>query len=615
MKSSTERSGVDFDYTELRSLIDRNADGILVVDHFGLVQFANKAALKLFGRGPERLIGHGLGLPFVAGETTSIDIIRPDGSALEVEMRVVETVWNGQRALLASLRDISERRQLEEELRHSQKMEAVGRLTAGVAHDFNNLLTIVLGNLDTLRRRLPKDPRLTRSIENATTGARRAADLTQQLLAYSRRQPLKPKAVDLGDLLNGMNDLLTRTLGIAVSISVDVAPGTWQIIVDPSQLEAALINLAVNARDAMTAGGTLSIRAWNCTADELAEVATGEFVCLSVSDTGTGIPAHLAQQVFDPFFTTKGVGKGTGLGLSQVYGFVKQSHGHVTLESEVGTGTIVRLYLPRHDGPVEQEPETAARETFAPAGRTILLVEDEEDLREWARHTLDELGYQVIEASSAPEALKVLESSRPLLLMFTDLSLPGGMDGRQLADKAAKLRPGMKSLLTTAYAGDVLVEDGRLASGVQLLSKPYTRDQLEKALASLSCKKSPNVLLVEDDAAVRQTLADSLRELGCTVEEAATARSAIDRIGDRKRPISVAIIDLELPDGSGLALLEAVRTNHPKAATIVASGYIGDEELNRIEAHERAVILAKPFSGHDLRKLLINLGQLDLPPG
>lgn len=614
MKSSTERADVDFDYSELRSLIDGNADGILVVDNFGLVQFANRAALALFGRGPERLIGHGIGLPFVAGETTSIDIIRPDGSALEAEMRVVETVWNGEKALLASLRDISERRQLEEELRHAQKMEAVGRLTAGVAHDFNNLLTIVLGNLDTLRRRLPEemaDSRLVRSVDNATTGAMRAAELTQKLLAYSRRQPLTPKAVDLAGMLRGMDDLLTRTLGSALSISINVAPKTWAVTVDPSQLETAIINLAVNAKDAMGAGGTLCIQASNCTEAELEDLAAGEFVCLAVSDTGTGIPPDLQSQVFDPFFTTKDVGKGTGLGLSQVYGFVKQSLGHVTIESDVGVGTCVRLYLPRHDGAVEQPGEAPALPPPASTCRTVLLVEDERDLREWARSSLEELGYDVIEAGSAPEALRVLKSDRQLLFMFTDISLPDGMDGRQLANEAARLRPEMKILLTTAYAGDVLVENGRLARGMHLLSKPYTLKQLEAALGSLSGRVSPNVLLIEDDPAVRQTLADCLRALGCTVEEAATAKAAMERMDDCQRLISAAIIDLELPDGPGLALLEALKDKHPEAAAIVASGYIGHDELDRIEADERAVILPKPFSGNDLRMLFTDLGLLE----
>lgn len=617
MKSNTERSDVDFDYAELRSLIDRNADGMLVVDNLGLVQFANAAALTLFGRAAEHLVGHRLGLPFAAGETTSIDLIRPDGSSLEVEMRVAETMWNGEQALLASLRDISERRLLEEQLRHSQKMEAVGRLTAGVAHDFNNLLTIVLGNLDTVQRRLPddaSDPRLARSIANATTGARRAADLTQQLLAYSRRQPLTPTVVRLDRLLSGMEDLLTRTLGSAITISIDVAPETWPIVVDASQLEAALINLAVNARDAMNSAGILSIHARNCTDSDVADVAPGEFVCLSVSDTGSGIPAHMTQQVFDPFFTTKGVGKGTGLGLSQVYGFVKQSMGHVQLNSEVGKGTIVRLYLPRHHGAAEQSEERVARPNQAGTGRTVLLVEDEDDLRDWARGILDELGYEVIAVGSGPAAVEVLESDRPLLLMFTDVSLPGGMDGRQLAEKAAQLRPGMRTLITTAYAGDVLVEGGRLAPGVRLLSKPYTRDQLEKALQAPSRKPAPHVVLVEDDVAVRQTLVECLLELGCTVEELATAAEAMGRIGDRQRAISVAIIDVELPDGSGLALLDALRSAHPEASAIIVSGYLEDKQVRRIEADGRAVMLDKPFSGQELRNVLAGLGFADRAP-
>jgi signal transduction histidine kinase/DNA-binding response OmpR family regulator len=615
MRLNSSRSDGDFDYAELRSLVDRNADGILVIDSGGLVRFANAAAISLFGRDAHSLLGHQLGMPVVAGETTSIDLIRTDGSVLEVEMRVVDTTWEGQPALLASLRDISERRELEEQLRHAQKMEAIGRLTAGVAHDFNNLLTIVLGNLDTVQRRLPgdlDDPRLTRAVANATSGAMRAAELTQQLLAYSRRQPLTPRHLDLGNLLNGMDDLLTRTLGASITISVDVAPETWPIMVDPSQLEAALINLAVNAKDAMSAVGTLSIRAHNCTEHDLIDVAEGEFVCLSVSDTGDGMSAEVAQQVFDPFFTTKGVGKGTGLGLSQVYGFVKQSLGHVRLISEVGRGTTIRLYLPRHHGALE-EGEDIADQVTSPACRTILLVEDEQDLREWARSSLEEMGYHVIEAKTAPEALKILESSQPLMLMFTDVSLPDGYDGRRLADRAREIRPAMNTLLTTAYAGDALIEDGRLARGLHLLSKPYSRTQLMEAIASLSAKISPTILLVEDDPAVRQTLVENLRALGCVVEDIATAKAAMERIAKVGQPISAAIIDLELPDGSGLSLLDALRESHPYAAAIVASGYVEADQLLKIEADGRAAILNKPFSGSKLRDVLAKFQLVDRP--
>jgi signal transduction histidine kinase/DNA-binding response OmpR family regulator len=610
MKSNANLSSEAFDHAELRSLIDRNADGILVVDETGLVRFANEAALTLFGRSRKGLLGHRLGLPFAAGETTSIDLIRPDGTSLEAEMRVAETIWDGAPALLASLRDISERRQLEEQLRHAQKMEAVGRLTAGVAHDFNNLLTIVLGNLDTLQRRLASDttdPRLTRSITNATAGARRAADLTHQLLAYSRRQPLKPKAVDLSRLLADMAELLNRTLGAAISIDFDVAPGTWPIMVDPSQLEAALINLAVNAKDAMGGGGSLSIHARNCTASDVAEIAPGQFVCLSVRDSGDGIPDELKERVFDPFFTTKGVGKGTGLGLSQVYGFVKQSLGHVKLDSAVGAGTVVRLYLPRHHGEVDPAVDQVTAQPTANVSRTILLVEDEEQLRDWTRHVLEDLGFEVLEASTGAEALAILESDQPLRLMFTDVSLPGKLDGRQLTTRAASLRPAMKTLITTAYAADLLVENGRLAAGIHLLSKPYSRDQLLAALDALDCRPPPLALLIEDDTDVSQTLAEALREAGYVVEIASTATSALKRIRDCQRPISAAVIDVELPDGSGLALVDALREEHPKAAAVVATGSVEDQEVGIGNIGDGVAYLNKPFSGEELRRVLERL--------
>jgi len=613
IQSGGQQAGLEFDYLELRSLVDRNADGILVLDHDGLVQFANQSALALFGRTAEELAGRRLGLPLAAGETTSIEIIRSDGAALEVEMRVVETAWHGKQARLASLRDISERRRLEEQLRHSQKMEAIGRLTAGVAHDFNNLLTIVLGNLDTLRRRLPvdiTDPRIARSVENATSGAVRAAELTHQLLAYSRRQPLTPRPVNLATLLAGMDDLLSRTLGVSIRVSIEVAPDTWPVMVDPSQLEAALINLSVNARDAMDKIGELTIRVSNCAGHEVAGAGAGDYVCLSIADTGAGIPAELKAQVFEPFFTTKKVGEGTGLGLSLVYGFVNQSAGQVILESEEGQGTTVRLYLPRHDGVVEAAAKrpSAVAATGARGRRTVLLVEDETDLREWARIVLEELGYEVIEAGSAEEAMAVLRSDRELLLLFSDVSLPGDMDGVCLAEQAARERPSLATLITTAFAGDRLVENGRLTAGTHLLSKPYTRSQLKRAVEEITGTTNPLILLVEDDQGVRQAFVDCLRELGCAVDEASTAKAAMNRILEVERPISAGILDLELPDGHGMTLVEALKHHHGAAAAIVTSGYVGPDEAHAIAANDALALLRKPFSCEELKHLLVNLG-------
>ncbi|WP_375401785.1 PAS domain S-box protein [uncultured Sphingomonas sp.] len=386
-------------------------------------------------------------------------------------------------------RDVTAERAREEELerarealRQSQKMETVGQLTGGVAHDFNNLLQIVTGNLETLQRGLRDDqPRLRRAAENAQTGARRAAILTQRLLAFSRRQPLDPKPIDANRLVGDMSELLHRTLGEMVRLETVLASGLWRAEADPNQLENALLNLAVNARDAMEEGGRLTVETANAHLDRAytagkAEVRPGQYVVICVSDTGSGMDAATAARVFEPFFTTKEVGRGTGLGLSMVYGFAKQSGGHVAIYSEVGQGTTVKLYLPRLIG--EAAPETEAAEPIVPEGASeevILVCEDDDDVRAYSVDSLRELGYRVLEAHDGPSALRLL--ARPegrVDLLFSDVVLPGGLTGADLAAEARVLRPGLPVLFTTGYARDAIVHQGRLDAGVELLTKPFT---------------------------------------------------------------------------------------------------------------------------------------------
>jgi PAS domain S-box-containing protein len=365
-------------------------------------------------------------------------------------------------------------------LRQSQKMEAVGQLTGGIAHDFNNLLQIIIGNLETLQRNLPAEAiRLNRAAGSAMNGARRAAALTQRLLAFSRRQPLDPKPVAANGLVSGLADLLQRTLGEAIAIETVNGAGLWTVEVDPNELEAALVNLAVNARDAMPQGGRLTIETTNAHIDEAyaashLEVEPGQYVAISVSDTGVGMDARTLSQVFEPFFTTKPVGKGTGLGLSQVYGFVKQSGGHVKIYSELGQGTTVKLYLPRHAG--EAGAATAEADCLAPEGaaETILVVEDDEDVRTYSTESLRDLGYRVLEAPDGPSALRHLAREPKLDLLFTDVILPGGMTGAQVAAKAKEERPDLKVLFTTGYARNAIVHRGRLDKGVDLITKPFS---------------------------------------------------------------------------------------------------------------------------------------------
>lgn len=392
---------------------------------------------------------------------------------------------------------IAHREKAEAALRQAQKMEAIGQLTGGVAHDFNNLLQIVLGSLERVRLQASRDnfqlpERLDRMIEAAMQGGRRAATLTQRLLAFSRQQPLAPKPIELNRLVAGMSDLLARTLGEGISIETVFAAGLWRTQADENQLENALLNLAVNARDAMPGGGKLTIETRNAFLDETYsrnedDVTPGQYVELAVTDTGTGMSPEVAAKVFEPFFTTKGVGHGTGLGLSQVYGFIKQSGGHVKIYSEVGDGTTVKLYLPRLAADSGESRKAAAPE-MAPlgdAGERILVVEDEDGVRSLAVELLRDLGYTVQEASAGAAALKVLSQDASIRLLFTDVGLPGGMNGRQLADAARAVRPDLKVLFTTGYARNAIVHHGRLDPGVQLISKPYTPIDLAQRIRSL----------------------------------------------------------------------------------------------------------------------------------
>ena len=492
-------------------------------------------------------------------------------------------------------RDISERRAAQEELMRAQgqlaqaqKMEGIGQLTGGVAHDFNNLLTVILGNLETAQRASSTNPdpgRLARALEHATLGAQRAASLTQRLLAFSRRSPLDPKPVDANRLVSGMSDLLRRTLGEQIVVETVLPGGLWRIHADPNQLESAILNLAVNARDAMPAGGSLTIETANAYLDEAyaatqTEVAPGQYVVISIGDTGIGMDHETMAHAFEPFFTTKDIGHGTGLGLSQVYGFAKQSGGHIKLFSEPGHGTTVKLYLPRLLSSSEADalPVTPTQAPASAAGETILVVEDDPDVRANTTGILRELRYTVLEAPVAATALHLIESHPEIELLFTDVGLPGGMNGKQLADAAHKIRPDLKVLFTTGYARDAIVHGGRLDPGVQMLPKPFTYAAVATRIAEILGSKatSPRVLLVEDEVLVQMVAKEQLQDLGCKVEVAGSVAEALDRVKLIAGGIDLAIVDIGLPDTKGDVLAAALRTLYPKLPIVIASGYADD---------------------------------------
>lgn len=388
----------------------------------------------------------------------------------------------------ASLKEeLGTREAAEAQVRQMQKMESIGQLTGGIAHDFNNMLSIIIGSLDIAKRRIDTDrARALVCIDNALEGARRAALLTARMLAFSRQSPLEPRALDVNKLMGVMSEMLRHTIGEQLRIETVLAGGLWPAFVDPSQLENAILNLVINARDAMPDGGRLTVETSNAHLDDAyasanAEAVAGQYVLLSVTDTGVGMPDDVIDRVFDPFFTTKGVGKGTGLGLSQVHGFVKQSGGHVKIYSEPGVGTTVKLYLPRLVGAETdldaEAPVTSAASAQAKAGEVILVVEDDEKIRFLSVEALRDFGYIVVQAGDASQALAVLAVTPRVDLLFTDIVMPD-MNGRQLADRARKTRPDLKVLYTTGFTKNAVVHNGVLDPGVALISKPFTIDQL-----------------------------------------------------------------------------------------------------------------------------------------
>ena len=488
---------------QIRLFYDHSSEchALMLVGEDGqfLYEEINPATLRLYGLPRETVIGRSLAEVHEPDRATEIAHALNEALATGKPVRyqrvhgatVIDAIaspvpeYPGEaRRIAVSARDVTESRQLEEQLRQAQKMEAVGQLTGGVAHDFNNLLTVVIGNLDVMERSLT-DERQTRLLIAARRGAERAATLTHRLLAFSRKQPLAPHPVDLNKLVGGMSDLLHRSLGEAVTIETTLAGDLWQTSADANQVENALLNLALNARDAMPSGGRLSIETTNVTLDaayaaRYSEIARGDYVLLSVTDTGTGMTPEILAKAFEPFFTTKDIGNGSGLGLSMVYGFAHQSGGHTAIRSAPGHGTTVDLFLPRLDAPAEPVEAPAAEPIpDSPAGETVLVVEDDEDVRAYSVTALETLGYVVHTARNAEDALRRLAELPHVDLLFSDIGLPGGTNGRELARAAVAARPGLRVLFTTGYASRATVQEGSmLEPGVNLLGKPFTLKQV-----------------------------------------------------------------------------------------------------------------------------------------
>ncbi|TMJ80768.1 MAG: response regulator [Alphaproteobacteria bacterium] len=625
-----------------RILVEGVTDyAIFMLNPIGTIVNWNPGAQRIKGYAPDEIIGQHFSrfytendqanrVPYKALETAARTgkyeaegwRVRKDGTQFWASV-VINAIRdsNGEVIGFAKVtRDLTERKATEERLQLSQKMEGIGQLTGGVAHDFNNLLTVIIGNLEALQRQLQDDDfdvdGLKRSADNAMRGARRAESLTQRLLAFSRQQPLEPKPIDLGRLVTGMSDLLRRTLGEQISVETVLAGGLWRAMADPNQLDVAIVNLAVNARDAMPKGGKLTIETANVHLDDRyasaqVEVLPGQYVMLAVTDNGMGMPPEVKAKAFDPFFTTKEVGHGTGLGLSQVYGFVKQSRGHVKIYSEVGEGTTVKIYLPRYAAPAQDAEEEMIRPLARGKNReTVLVVEDDEDVRSYSTDSLRDLGYSVLEASTARIALQMLESHPQVAVLFTDVGLPGGMNGRQLAEEAKRLHPNLKVLFTTGYARNAIVHEDRLDAGVELLTKPFTQAALSEKLRDIIDAKSipARVLLVEDEVMIQMLAVEYLEEAGIKVDTATSANEALSKLGLIPGGVDAVIIDMGLPDRRGDVLVREIRASHPSLPVVIASGGDNADVSNSFRNTPFIAFVRKPYTSVELCRALRRFG-------
>jgi len=502
-ESKKTRQALSQEIEERQRIFETSQDLVLVTDTQGNFVQVSPSSMTILGYEPAEMIGH-----------SAVDFIYPDDlESTRQEMRsarrgrhmrnfetryvhkdgrVVMLSWMGAwsepvRRHFFVGRDLTDKQAAEAQFRQAQKMEAVGQLTGGIAHDFNNILTVITGTIGILAEAVEDNPQLTAIAKMIDDAAERGASLTKHLLAFARKQPLQPRQVDVNTLVLETAKLLRPTLGEQIQINPLLAQDAWTALVDPNQLATAILNLSLNARDAMPAGGKLVLETNNVYLDEgyadmHNDVTVGNYVMIAVSDTGTGIPADNLERVFDPFFTTKEVGKGTGLGLSMVFGFVKQSNGHIKIYSEEGHGTTVKVYLPRATGLPDTAVEWQVASSIEGGHEAILVVEDDTLVRRYVVTQIESLGYTTLEAGNAAEALAVIDNTSTVDLLFTDVIMPGSMNGRQLVDEALKRRPRLKTLFTSGYTENAIVHHGRLDTGVLLLAKPYRKTDLARMI-------------------------------------------------------------------------------------------------------------------------------------
>lgn len=576
----------------------------------GTYRWALSAAAPRFTDGNE-FVGYIGSIIDITDRKEAEQILALDNAALEERVNIA----------------VAERAKTEAQLRQAQKMESIGKLTGGVAHDFNNVLQIIGGNLQLLVHDTAGNLRAEQRVQTAIAAVARGSKLASQLLAFGRRHPLAPKVINLGRLIRGVDDLLRRALGESIEIETIIAGGLWNAHVDATQVENALLNLAINARDAMKGHGKLTIEAGNASLDDTyvaqhTDVQAGQYVMLAVTDTGSGMSPEVLEQAFEPFFTTKPEGQGTGLGLSMVYGFVKQSGGHIKIYSEVGHGTTVRIYLPRIRQ-AEDVERTVDPGVTDGGNETILVVEDDDDVRSTVVDLLTDLGYRVLKARDAQSGLAIVDSGVEIDLLFSDVVMPGPLRSPELARKAQERQPNLAVLFTSGYTQNAIVHGGRIDEGVELLSKPYTREALAQKIRTVllqhrqrrmpeardarpaaarmvasqnSGERSFRILLVEDEALIRLATAEMLESLGHTVTEASNGDDAISAL--KKEKFDVLITDLSLPGIHGSVLVAEALKLDSTLKIIIASGA---PNIDTFKDLPQPIVLQKPYSEEDVQ--------------
>jgi signal transduction histidine kinase/DNA-binding response OmpR family regulator len=624
----------------LQTTLESLQDPIFVVDAGGVVVAWNEAFARLAQWDAARqapptrdhLLSErspatrALLLPLDFGAATSgSSVVRVSHDGRDYE--VYRGAMSGGGAVVRCV-DITEKLRDEAALRQGQKMEATGQLTGGMAHDFNNILQVIRANLDLLKGEVGGDAAALARVQSATAAADRGARLTQQLLAFARRQPLAPQPTNVARLVGDLADLMQHSLGERIAVEVETADEPWNARIDPGQLENAILNLAINARDAMPDGGTVRVDVSNATLDRRyaalhPDVTPGPYVLVDVSDTGTGMPPEVVAQAFDPFFTTKADGKGTGLGLSMVYGFVRQSNGHIRIDSAIGQGTSVKLYLPRTDDPVVEAEHDGA--VAANGSERILVVEDNDDVRKAVADMLAGWGYRIETAENPDVAAAMLQKDAAFDLLFTDIVMPGAMTAVELAELAQKLQPGIAVLLTSGFARGLIPDYSR--SGYPMIPKPYSSEALaarvrtvlaarrprlaQPALAARANTESPpaaedrarRVLFVEDEVVLRMSTTDMLERLGCFVSAVGSGEQALDLLAEGSN-YDLLLTDLGLPGMTGEELAAQVRQKYPTLPVVIASGY------GRSGAQlEGMQFMSKPYSTVDLQQALDHAGR------